>query len=103
MVSQASEQTPQQASNLSPRITASARWLRSRWLRIGGVALLVVAYCALWNVVARFPIDRNDLDAFFVPSARIVLSGHPFDAYSLRYLDIYPNANGPLRDRKSVV
>lgn len=96
MVSQASEQASQPVSSLSARAKSPAHWPRSRWLRIGGVSLLVVLYCALWNVVARFPIDRNDLDAFFVPSARIVLSGHPFDAYSLRYLDLYPNANGPL-------
>lgn len=92
MVSQAS----QQAAEDSGRIPVAARWPRSRWLRVGGVALLVLLYCALWNLVARFPIDRNDLDAFFVPAARIVLNGHPFDAYSLRYLDLYPNANGPL-------
>ena len=100
MVSQASEETSPQSSGLSARvtgrITTPVRWPRARWLRILGVALLVGVYCALWNVVARFPIDRNDLDAFFVPAARIVLSGHPFDAYSLLYLDLYPNANGPL-------
>ena len=76
MVSQASEETSPQSSGLSARvtgrITTPVRWPRARWLRILGVALLVGVYCALWNVVARFPIDRNDLDAFFVPAARIV-------------------------------
>lgn len=71
----------------------SAHW---RWQRHGGIAVLVVLYCGLWNLAARLPLNRTDLDAFFIPSARIALSGHPFDVYSVRYLRYYPNANGPL-------
>jgi hypothetical protein len=65
-------------------------------LRPSGVALLTVLYCGLWNLAARLPLNRTDLDAFFMPAARIALSGHPFDVYSVRYLAVYPNANGPL-------
>ncbi len=47
--------------------------------------LLVLLYCGLWNLAARLPLNRTDLDAFFVPATRIALSGHPFAVYSLRY------------------
>ncbi|HEX5440986.1 MAG TPA: hypothetical protein VFW76_08885, partial [Ktedonobacterales bacterium] len=69
-----------------------------RWRRLQpwGIALLAALYCGLWNLAARLPLNRTDLDAFFVPTARIALSGHPFDVYSLRYLGDYPNANGPI-------
>jgi hypothetical protein len=68
----------------------------ARWLRTGGIALLVALYCGLWNLAARLPLNRTDLDAFFLPAARIALSGHPLDVYSVRYMGNYPNANGPL-------
>src|SRR5260221_14463326 len=42
------------------------------------------------------PINATVLDAFFLPSARIGLEGHPLLDYSLRYAEVYPNANGPL-------
>jgi len=71
----------------------SGRWRR---LQPWGIALLVALYCGLWNLAARLPLHRTDLDAFFVPASRIALSGHPFDVYSLRYQGDYPNANGPI-------
>lgn len=67
-----------------------------RWVRIGGVAALVMLYCGLWNLAARLPLNRTDLDVFFLPAASVAVSGHPFEAYSVRYLQIYPYANGPL-------
>lgn len=67
-----------------------------RWLRIGSIGLLIALYCGLWNLAARLPLNRTDLDAFFIPAARIALSGHPLDAYSVRYMGNYPYANGPL-------
>jgi hypothetical protein len=30
-----------------------------------------------------------------LPSAKIALSGHPFEIYRIRYAVWYPNANGP--------
>jgi hypothetical protein len=71
----------------------SGRWRR---LQPWGIALLVALYCGLWNLAARLPLNRTDLDAFFVPASRIALSGHPLDVYSLRYQGDYPNANGPI-------
>lgn len=70
-----------------------------------GIALAVLAYVALWYVTsATFTatVDgatrsvTTDLDAFFIPAARLALTGHPWQAYTVRYEVIYPNANGPL-------
>lgn len=74
-------------------VSSGARW---RWLLWSGVAMLVALYCGLWNLAARLPLNRTDLDAFYLPAARFALSGHPFDAYSVRYLVKYPFANGPV-------
>jgi hypothetical protein len=74
-------------------IDPSGRWRR---LQPWGIALLVALYGGLWNLAARLPLHRTDLDAFFVPASRIALSGHLFDVYSLRYQGDYPNANGPI-------
>jgi len=41
-------------------------------------------------------INPTDLDAFFLPSARIAVAGDPLNAYSVRHDGVYPNANGPL-------
>lgn len=65
------------------------------WRR-GLIVALVLLYIAAAAASARFVTNETDLDAFFFPSARIALSGHPFDVYSLRYQLIYANANGPL-------
>ncbi len=88
MVEQASREV-ERAAIYAP----SDRWRR---LQPWGIALLVALYCGLWNLAARLPLNRTDLDAFFVPASRIALSGRPFDVYSLRYLGDYPNANGPI-------
>jgi hypothetical protein len=40
--------------------------------------------------------NPTDFDVFFLPSAKIALSGHPLDIYQVRYAVWYPNANGPL-------
>ncbi|MGE5333263.1 MAG: hypothetical protein ACM3N4_01055 [Nitrososphaerota archaeon] len=92
MVGQASQQAPKEIANVA---TSTRRAVR-RWLRPGSVALLVLLYCGLWNLAARLPLNRTDLDAFFLPAASVALSGHPLQAYSVRFLEIYPNANGPL-------
>lgn len=86
----------EQASRDVERVAASDPSGRWRRLQPWGVALLVALYCGLWNLAARLPLNRTDLDAFFVPASRIALSGHPLDVYSLRYLGDYPNANGPI-------
>lgn len=86
----------EQASREVERAAIFASLGRWRRLQPWGIALLVALYCGLWNLAARLPINRTDLDAFFVPASRIALSGHPLDVYSLRYLVKYPNANGPI-------
>jgi hypothetical protein len=70
---------------------------RGRWWTIRlGIAALVALYIFTWGVIGLIPLNATDLDAFFLPSARIGLDGHPLLDYSLRYADVYPNANGPL-------
>lgn len=73
-------------------------WLRrhERALRRGGIALAILAYIAVWGYSGSTIGITTDLDAFFLPSARMVLAGHPWQAYTVRYLIVYPNANGPL-------
>src|SRR5258708_34135704 len=56
----------------------------------------VVAYAALWGLVALLPLDGTDLDQFFWPSARTALAGHPLLVYQAAGQLPYPNANGPL-------
>jgi hypothetical protein len=76
--------------------TAAARRRGRTWLWRGIVALLALLYVALWALVGLWPLNPTDLDVFFLPSARIALDGHPLFVYSLRYAEVYPNANGPL-------
>ena len=95
MVDQASRQASRDVAD-GERVASSGPLTRWRRLLPGGIALLVLLYCGLWNLAARLPLNRTDLDAFFVPAARIALSGHPFNVYSVRFLEKYPNANGPL-------
>jgi hypothetical protein len=84
-------------SSAQPEVVATAWYAEPlRWWRQVGIAVLVVLYCGLWNLAARIPLNRTDLDAFFIPATRIALAGHPFDVYSVRYMEIYPNANGPV-------
>ncbi|HEV2238022.1 MAG TPA: hypothetical protein VGR57_15280, partial [Ktedonobacterales bacterium] len=66
------------------------------WRRRGLIAGLGAVYIAAAGLIGLFPIDPTDLDAFFFPSARIAVMGHPLLVYSLHYQEIYPNANGPL-------
>lgn len=66
------------------------------WLTRAGVWLLVALYIALWCVSGVQKLNITDFEAFFLPSARIALAGHPFHIYQVRFQDIYPNANGPL-------
>jgi hypothetical protein len=70
--------------------------IRRRWGVRGSIVALAAAYIFLWGVVGLIPLNATDLDAFFLPSARIGLQGHPLLDYSLRYAEVYPNANGPL-------
>jgi hypothetical protein len=68
-----------------------------RWMKRIGVAALVLLYLGFWAVKAKHvrPAGDTDLELFFLPSARIALSGHPLHIYQVRS-DAYPNANGPL-------
>lgn len=70
--------------------------LRRLWVRRACIGLLAALYMALWGATALFDINPTDFDVFFLPSARVALSGHPLLIYSVRYLSVYPNANGPL-------
>ncbi len=58
-------------------------------------ALLAVLYIGLWAATSMQNMSETDLDAFFLPSAQIALTGHPLHIYQTRYDLIYPNANGP--------
>jgi len=59
--------------------------------------LLAAAYVAGWSLCGwlwRGPL--NDLEIFFLPAARVALSGRPLFVYAVRYLGVYANDNGPL-------
>jgi hypothetical protein len=88
-VSEATTATPPRAA----RVTGTAA---ATWQRRGLIAGLSGIYIAAAGLIGLFPIDGTDLDAFFFPSARIAVMGHPLQVYSLHYQEIYPNANGPL-------
>ncbi|MFN2568496.1 MAG: hypothetical protein ABR564_02710 [Candidatus Dormibacteria bacterium] len=60
------------------------------------VAILIGAYVGGSTLSGALTINPTDLDAFFLPSARTALSGHPLDVYGVRHDGLYPNANGPL-------
>ncbi|MGO8946330.1 MAG: hypothetical protein ACLQUY_01440 [Ktedonobacterales bacterium] len=67
-----------------------------RWVQPAGILALVLLYLGLWAFASLQITNPTDFDAFFLPSAKIALSGHPFDIYQVRYEGLYPNANGPL-------
>jgi hypothetical protein len=67
-----------------------------RWGRHIGIALLILLYLGFWAAMSLQITNPTDFDVFFLPSAKIALSGHPFDIYQVRYSLNYPNANGPL-------
>jgi hypothetical protein len=60
------------------------------------IAVGIPVYVAAWAAVALLPIPANDIDAFFWPSARVALAGHPLQIYQPLGHGLYPNANGPL-------
>ena len=60
------------------------------------VAVGVVLYMAAFAAVALIPLPGNDIDAFFWPSARVALAGHPLQIYQPLGQAQYPNANPPL-------
>jgi hypothetical protein len=87
------------ASDAEPHYSkpsASATSSRHLWLRRVALALFTALYVAFWGATGLLNINATDFDVFFLPSARVALSGHPLLIYSVRYLGIYPNANGPL-------
>jgi len=69
-----------------------------RWSRRIGIPLLVLLYLGFWALMTLQITNSTDFDVFFLPSAKIALSGHPLDIYQIRYGNqpAYPNANGPL-------
>ncbi|HKV84413.1 MAG TPA: hypothetical protein VJN88_07645 [Ktedonobacterales bacterium] len=69
---------------------------RRVWRKRTMVALVVVAYAALWGATGLANINATDFDVFFLPSAIIAAAGHPLHIYAVRYMTTYPNANGPL-------
>ena len=76
----------------APRATPIWRRLPRRALPIA----LALLYLALWGVCGAIYITGGDLNAFFLPSARIALAGRPLFIYEVRLYAVYPNANGPL-------
>lgn len=66
------------------------------WLMRAGVWLLIALYIGIWAFSGIQKLNVTDFEAFFLPSARIALGGHPLHIYQVRYQDVYPNANGPL-------
>lgn len=67
------------------------------WLMPVGIVLLLLAYVGLWALSGLLlPSPPTDLDAFFLPAAKVALTGHPLLVYQVRYAGFYPNANGPL-------
>ncbi len=65
------------------------------WLRVGA-AVLALLYVGFWAAAGASVTGETDLDAFFFPSALKAASGDVFGIYSVRFMDYYPNANGPL-------
>jgi hypothetical protein len=61
-----------------------------------GIAVLVLLYLGFWALLGAAVTGETDLDAFFFPSALKAASGDVFGIYSVRFMDYYPNANGPL-------
>ena len=58
---------------------------------------LGVVYAAAWAIAGwLWNGPPSDLDNFFLPAVRIVLSGHPLLVYTVRYQGIIANDNGPL-------
>src|SRR5260370_2167011 len=81
----------------TPRATAWWRDLHARRMLVRtGIVLLILLYVCLWGASALFPINPTDFDVFFLPSAKLAATGHPFEIYRVRYQDVSPNANGPL-------
>jgi hypothetical protein len=67
--------------------------------RLGQAALRVLgcAYVAGWTLAGwLWHGPLNDLDFFFLPAARVALNGRPLFVYTVRYLSVYANDNGPL-------
>src|SRR5712664_1303199 len=67
-----------------------------RWVRPAIVVAAVAGYVAMWAAAGYLPIQPNDIDAFFWPSAKIALAGHPLLVYMPLGQAQYGNANGPL-------
>src|SRR5215470_8628181 len=70
--------------------------MHKRWIQPIGIAALIVLYLGLWALMSQQITNPTDFDVFFLPSAKIALSGQPLDIYQVRYAVSYPNANGPL-------
>ncbi len=76
-------------------LTARRRYPSWQGIRVAAWGLYMLA----WGLAGLLPINPTDFDAFFLPSARLAASGHPFNVYQIRYyasMYPYPNANGPL-------
>jgi len=59
--------------------------------------VLGFGYALAWAIIGwlwRGPL--TDLDFFFLPAMRTVLSGHPLMVYTVRFQSIIANDNGPL-------
>jgi len=62
-----------------------------------GTWALGLGYAIVWAIAGwLWNGPASDLDNFFLPAVRIVLSGHPLLIYTARFQDIIANDNGPL-------
>ena len=57
---------------------------------------LAIVYAGLSGLAGLLTTDTTDLDLFFLPSARLALSGHALNIYTVHPQSLYPDAIGPL-------
>ncbi|MGH2486010.1 MAG: hypothetical protein ACRDHE_08370, partial [Ktedonobacterales bacterium] len=77
MASISTTETATLAMAVAPRQQASRVW-RKRAV----VALVMVAYAALWGATGLANVNPTDFDVFFLPSAIIAAAGHPLHIYA---------------------
>src|SRR5207245_8473950 len=73
------------SARVNQQVTRVAAWV------------LGFGYALAWAIIGwlwRGPL--TDLDFFFLPAMRTVLSGHPLMVYTVRFQSIIANDNGPL-------
>lgn len=89
---------------MQPVVAETPQTVRSippRRLPKSVIAALLIAYfviaAALPVIGGGTALCNNDFGGIFMPSARFVLAGRPWEMYSVR-IGLYPNANGPFSE-----